>query len=198
MNPRSDAWSAFIAKRYGRKMGLVRHLSNLARYHLGSFSSLEKVNWGRVTRLVFVCYGNICRSPYAEARAQVMGLPASSFGLNAGGEACADPNAVRAARARGLDLTAHRTRPSEQFSLASGDLLAVMESRQARVLSSWTLPSRVQLTLLGLWCIPPRPHIEDPFGLTEDYFETCFEVIDNALSRVSLLMSKIDMSPRSQ
>lgn len=198
MNLQSDVWSSFIARRYGRKMGLVRHFSHLARYRLGSFASLKKVNWNDVTRLVFVCYGNICRSPYAEARAQAMDLPSSSFGLNAGRWAGADPMAVRAARQRGLDLTAHRARSSEQFSLASGDLLAVMEPWQAQVLRSWALPAGVHLTLLGLWCTPPRPHIEDPFGLSEDYFETCFGVIDNALSHISVLMSKIDTSPQFQ
>jgi hypothetical protein len=41
-----------------------------------------------------------------------------------------------------------------------------------------------QATLLGLWATPPRPHLEDPYGLCAAYFDTCFEVIDSAVERI--------------
>jgi protein-tyrosine phosphatase len=190
-----DDWAAFFARRYGRKMGLVRHYSQLARYMLGAFSSLKRVEWKNVRRLVFVCKGNICRSPYAEARARIMGLACSSFGLEA--EACvpADPSAIRGARARGLDLTPHRAQSASQFTMAAGDLLTAMEPWQVAQLQSRPLPTGAQVTLLGLWCSPRRPHIEDPFGLSDDYFQTCFGIIDNALGSMSALIAKPETNP---
>jgi protein-tyrosine phosphatase len=121
-----------------------------------------------------------------------MGLRSSSFGLEATSGLSANPSAMKAARARGLDLSLHMTKTPDLVPLASGDLLAVMESWQARAFQSRELPLGVQVTLLGLWCDPPRPHIEDPFGLSDHYFETCFTLIDNALACISALVQKRD------
>jgi protein-tyrosine phosphatase len=196
MNFRSDFYSTLIARSYGRKIGLVRHCRDLARYRLGAFRSLSRVDWRYVNRFVFVCKGNICRSPYAEARARAMGLPCSSFGLEAVAGAPPNPSAVLAALARGLDISAHRARPVAMFPLAAGDLLAVMEYWHARVLRSRVIPPGAQMTLLGLWCEPPRPHIEDPFGLSDKYIETCFELIDNAVTSISVLARNRGANPR--
>lgn len=181
-------WDDFITRQHGRKMGLVRHYSHLARYLFGFYSSLKKVDWSCVSRLVFVCKGNICRSPYAEARARTMGLASSSFGLEAGAPGPADPSAVRAARVRGLDLSEHQTQRAREFPVARGDLLAAMEPWQAAVLQSRPILAGAQVTLVGLWCRPSQPHIEDPLGLSDEYFQTCFATIDDALANMSALM----------
>jgi hypothetical protein len=62
-----------------------------------------------------------------------------------------------------------------------GDLLVVMEPRQARRISGLLPPGSCQLTLLGLWSRPPRPHIHDPHTLSEAYWERRFDVIDSAV-----------------
>src|SRR5260370_31050440 len=195
MKPPWDEWLAFIARNYGRKMGFLRHYSHQARYMLGSYSSLERVEWSRVRRLVFVCKGNICRSPYAEARARAMGLPCSSFGMEAGVHAPANPSAIRAAQARGLDLTGHRAQGASEFPIAAGDLLTAMEPCHAAVLQTRPMPVGVQVTLLGLWCSPSRPHIEDPLGLSDEYFQTCFATIDKAIASMSALTGKAETNP---
>ena len=74
----------WIKRNYGRRQGLLRHAGCLVRRLLGFYRPFARVDWGRVERVVFVCQGNICRSPYAEARGREVGLPASSFGLGAG------------------------------------------------------------------------------------------------------------------
>ena len=53
-------------------------------------------------RLVFVCSGNICRSPFAAEYARALGLPSASFGLHADDGAAANPQALAAARRRGI------------------------------------------------------------------------------------------------
>lgn len=193
---RRNHWSAFIAAHYGRKMGLVRYSFHLARFMLGSFSSLKNVEWSTVTRLVFVCKGNICRSPYAEQRARAIGLSCSSFGLEPGVGAPANPLAIRAASARGLDLTSHRARSVVDFPIEGGDLLTAMEPWQVTVLRSLPVPVGVQVTLLGLWCRPSRPHLEDPYGLSDDYFQTCFGIIDRALASMSAMMGNPETNPQ--
>jgi len=57
----------------------------------------------------FVCSGNICRSPYAEAAARRCGLTAISCGIATEKGLPADGTAITEAAQRGLDLTSHRT-----------------------------------------------------------------------------------------
>lgn len=179
--------STSIERTYGRKAGLLRHYLHAARYRLGLLSYLEQVDWRVVNRLVFVCKGNICRSAYCEGKAKSLGIPATSFGLNVRELDPANEVAIRIAKSRGVDLTIHYTRSS--LSSCAGDLLLAMEPWQAATLIKRGIPSGAKVSLLGLWCNPPRPHIEDPNGLSEDYFHTCFSSIDGALHRIAALMA---------
>ena len=54
------------------------------------------------------------------------------------------------------------------------------------------------MTLLGLWCGEPRPHIEDPYGLGDDYFDTCFALIDAATARLVSLGTTNELSRRGR
>lgn len=168
--------------RYGRRAGWLRHHLAATLNRLGAFEPLTRIRWHDVRRLVFVCQGNICRSAYAEARAKALGLRAASFGLGAHEGDRANPTALARAAARGVDLLPHRA--SSLSPALPGDLLVAMEPAQvARLAKRTTAP----LTLLGLWAAPARPHLEDPYGLSEAYFDTCFEVIDAAIVRIARL-----------
>lgn len=66
-----------------------------------------------------------------------------------------------------------------------GDLLIGMEPKHGRALRAIRGPCEV--TLLGLWSTPPRPYIQDPNGLGDEYFATCFDCIDSAIERLASL-----------
>lgn len=171
--------------RFGRRRGwLLHHLWALAQ-RLGFLRGLEHVDWSRVRRLIFICRGNICRSAYAEQRAREMGLPALSFGLRARAGRQADATAILAARSRGLDLRKHRAHSFSDFLPKPGDLLVAMEPGQLPALMRWTRGTQIQATLLGLWCSPPRPYLQDPYGLSADYFQVCFGCIDAATRAIA-------------
>lgn len=176
---------ARVRSSFGTYRGLIRlalaWLENLS----GRYRQFKQIRWGRVTRVVFVCHGNICRSPYAEARAVSFGLSAASFGLSAGSGEPADPTACRIAARRGIELARHCARDAADFELQTDDLLVVMEPRQARRILGLLQSGSCQLTLLGLWSQPPRPHIHDPHRLSEGYWERCFDVIDSAVQTIA-------------
>jgi protein-tyrosine phosphatase len=174
-----------MARRYGGGRAWYRlQLARLLR-RCGGLRRFERVDWRRVDRLVFVCSGNICRSPYAEARARGYGLAALSCGMRVEQTAPADPVATLVAGQRGLDLGPHRSRPVQRVQLRAGDLLVAMEPDQAQALEPVATPAGAQVTLLGLWARRPRPYVADPFGLDERYFRTCFEVIDSAVESIA-------------
>lgn len=91
-----------------------------------------------VGRVLFVCHGNICRSPYAEAvlRRRSRGrLEAASAGLTGPGRGSPE-TAREVARERGLELGDHRSRLVTEASLRAADLVVVMDPRQSRSLRS--------------------------------------------------------------
>ncbi|MBV9200888.1 MAG: phosphotyrosine protein phosphatase [Alphaproteobacteria bacterium] len=171
--------------RFGTYRGLIRLLLAWVENLTGRYRQLKQIRWEQVERLVFVCHGNICRSPYAERCAARHGLAAASFGLSADRGAPADPDACRIAARRAIDLAAHRACDAADFEFKVGDLLIVMEPRQLRRLLCNLPAGGCQMTLLGLWSRPPRPHIHDPHRLSDAYWERCFDVIDTAVQSIT-------------
>lgn len=168
-------------REHGRKQALARAAWAQIQHMAGQFRRFEGLDWERVSRLVFACKGNICRSPYAETRARQLSWPATSLGLTTTAGAPADPVAIRLALVRGIDLRSHAARPAAAVPLGAGDLLAAMEPGHLAAVERLARKAGAQVTLLGLWRSPARPHIEDPFGLSEAYFATCFASIDAAI-----------------
>ena len=92
-------------------------------------------------RVLFVCTGNICRSPMAEgmARARIDErypnrageIAVSSAGIAGLDGERANMGAVVTMRDRGVDIAAHRARSVTAELLAASDLVLTMEARQA-------------------------------------------------------------------
>lgn len=165
---------------YGGKRGLIEHIRARLLSTLGVYGAARDMDWSVVSRLVFVCRGNICRSPYAGLRANSRGVRAVSFGLEAADGAPANPVASRNALLRGVDLSAHRSARLEMDRLADGDLILVFEPAQLSEVRG-RLGNRPAVGLLGIWARPRRPYIQDPYGRSDRYFQQCFAVIDASI-----------------
>ena len=158
----------------------------------GMYSRYQTVDWSRVRRLVFVCSGNVCRSPYGSERARSLGLPALSCGISAIDGAGADPNAVRKAAERSVALQDHRSVNLTGLDLSSKDLLLAAEPFHARAARSLIAQTRAQVTLLGLWSEAPSAVIPDPYGRQDPCFDMVFTLIDQAVHNVAKKMSPLD------
>jgi protein-tyrosine phosphatase len=174
-----------IRPHFGTYRGFVRLVLAHVEHRTGGLRNYQRVRWEAVTRVVFVCRGNICRSAYAERRAASCGLPAASFGIAAQAGAAADPSARRVAAMRGVDLALHRSCSVDNFEVRRGDLLIAMEPRQGRVMLRRFAAAPCQFTLLGLWSRTKRPHIHDPHRLNERYLTRCFDIIDSAVETIA-------------
>lgn len=182
---RYSAWSKRLAARYGGKRACLHHWQGLLLYRLGALHRYARVDWRQVERVVFVCHGNICRSPYCEVRGRLLGLHTSSLGLAAVADSPANSSVAVLAGLRGVDLSGHRARPLLNAALSPGDLLVAMEPSQARQLGQLTVASAPQITLLGLWSAQPRPYLHDPYGLGPDYITTCLNFLDQGVQRIA-------------
>ena len=174
---------------YGTRRGIVRTYWHRVKNLLGLYGNYKKIDWDKIDRLVFVCKGNICRSAYAEAVARSLGFNAISFGVEAIIDAPANADAVEIAAKRGVDLRHHKTTPIRSVILRETDLLMAMEPWQADYLNK-NLKTGHYITLLGLWSFPSRPHIVDPYGRSQTYFNNCFEYIENSVHEVTKKVKK--------
>lgn len=136
--------------------------------------------------VLFVCHGNICRSPYAEAtlERQVHGrLEADSVGLM-GPDRPSPETAVQVAAERGIDLSGHRSRLVTPERLRAAGLVAVMDPRQAAELHR-RYGFRGALVLGDLDPDPVRRRaIRDPIFQSAEVFGQVYDRIDRCLEEL--------------
>ena len=132
--------------------------------------------------VLFICLGNICRSPYAAAMARRL-LPAGVKVESAGFIGPGRPSpaeAVAAAGERGVDLAAHRSQSVTPEILRSTDLVVVMDRAQRdRIASAWPALSG-RTVLLG--DLDPEPiarrAIPDPVEQPLEAFRACYARVE--------------------
>jgi predicted ATP-grasp superfamily ATP-dependent carboligase/protein-tyrosine-phosphatase len=141
----------------------------------------------QVSRVLVLCTGNICRSPFAaellQARARDRGLrlEVRSAGLDTTPGYPAYPHALTEARAYGLDLARHETAPVTPDMLSWADVVLVMEPAHALRLRR-TAPEVLPRTfLLGQFASGATATIRDPYGGTPEDFRRCYALIDDAV-----------------
>jgi len=180
----------YFADHFGGKKAAVKLLNFSLLNKIGYFYRYKNIDWSQVSRLVFVCKGNICRSPYGHFYSDLIGCSAASFGLFAASGVPANPVAIKIARQFGVDLQDHTSFNVADFQVCAGDLFCGFEPWHCETLrKSFGERMGVQITLVGLWGDPQLPYIHDPYGLGDEYFRRCFSRIKNAVrNMVNLIL----------
>jgi len=176
-----------LADNYGSVRGFILYYKYRILALLGRFRRYKKIEWKLVDRLVFVCKGNICRSPYAEAIARSMNINTVSCGLDTHNGKPAYENAIVNASKRGIDLSIHKTKQLASVSIGKHDLIIVMEPMQAKQIEQ-QLGAGVNCTVLGLWNNPGSPYLHDPYGASDRYFSVCYSAIEKSVKNLAMNM----------
>jgi protein-tyrosine phosphatase len=176
-----DLWHA-----YGSKRGLLELMVAKTIMLCGGYGGLRSIDFSRVSRVVFICKGNICRSAYAEAWAKRLNVSAVSCGFDAMPRAPANERVARFARLRQVCLTEHQSQRFSEQKFRDGDLLVGMEPQHIDKIESRRCGA--QVTLLGLWSKPARPYLHDPYSASDEYMKICMAIIE---SGVEVLASRL-------
>ena len=136
-------------------------------------------------RIVFVCKGNICRSPFAEHLAAAWwgaGREYLSAALLPLGERPAPPEAAEAARKRGVDLSAHRSRTLDAELVEQADVIFVFDAQNHDAVLERFPQAAGKVHFLGALAQGGPLWIADPFGQGPGAFERAYELIWKAIT----------------
>jgi len=142
--------------------------------------------------VLFLCLGNVCRSPYAEASFRRMApeIRIGSAGF-IGPDRPAPEEASKVAQERGVDLSAHLSKLVTRELAYGQDLVVVMEPRQVGALRRKTGATGLVIVLGDLDPVPPgRRSIPDPWGKDAEVFRASFDRIDRCLAELRALSAK--------
>ena len=141
---------------------------------------------GDVPSILFVCLGNICRSPAAEgvfrAKAAAAGLEVVCDSAGTGPwHAGKKPDArmIAAARARGYNLSAQRARQVDDGDYYVYDLILAMDERNLADLTQ-RAPRDGTAKIAPLLSYGVGGEVPDPYHGGRQGFETVLDLIENA------------------
>ena len=132
-------------------------------------------------KVLVLCTGNICRSPYAEALLQLRAPSAtvSSAGLGAMVGDPADEIGTALAIARNVDMSAHVARQVNRQMIAQADLVLVMDDEHIERLHRKYPEARGKSFKLGKW--RDNKNIVDPYMKSEEFFGLVLDEIDKSV-----------------
>ncbi|HEV7523187.1 MAG TPA: ATP-grasp domain-containing protein [Candidatus Angelobacter sp.] len=145
------------------------------------------------SKIVFLCYGNICRSPLAAglAKQAVSGIAIDSAGFHEHvGRRCPE-KIQRTANSFGIDLSAHRSARLTQDHLVDADLVIVMDLENLDRLRK-EFPTIVdRTTLLGLFGKQRTLAIPDPYPAEETAARVICDQVRDGVQGLAVWVAKL-------
>jgi protein-tyrosine phosphatase len=148
---------------------------------------------GDIVRVVFVCWGNICRSPMAERIAERMAEQQRLSGVAFSSAATSteelgepiDPRAMAVLKEHGYRTDHHRARRITRAEIESADLVIAMEDIHLRKMLA-IAPGATNLSLLSEYdpAAEPGSGIPDPWYGTPAGFYGTLEAVEAAMPGV--------------
>lgn len=134
--------------------------------------------------VLFICQGNICRSPYAEHKLRallgaVSAIKVVSAGMLPRNRRPSPPQALAAAAERGIDLNLHRSQTATDAMIDAADLIIVFDRLNEHALYSRHPGARSKTRWLDA-----GSEIDDPDGKDKATFTRTYQRIDACLQQL--------------
>jgi protein-tyrosine-phosphatase len=157
-----------------------------------------------ISNILFVCIGNICRSPFAQGlftnlvrQGGHKGFHAESAGLLALPGNSATFLAQKVADEYGVDLAGHRAKGLSQVLVDWSELILVMEkSHKDELLADFSEATDKTFLIRRFARFGSRGRgIADPYGLQYDAYRFCYlDIEDAVLGLMDFLIKKTDLT----
>jgi protein-tyrosine phosphatase len=164
---------------------------------------------GLTFNILFICSGNVCRSPMAEASLKSR-VPAdlksklhiSSAGLSTLSGLAPTVEAELSARLKNYDLSAHRSLPATEVLLDKSDLILCMEKNQVKAIQTRMPHIANRVHLISDFGGKHGRDIPDPYGSNIALYKEILNLIDAELTRIepmiwTLARKKVKPSKKS-
>lgn len=141
---------------------------------------------GPVNSILYICKGNICRSPFAEHISRKIAnndqMLFASAGLQVAQSNFSPKKAISVARKFGVNLNQHSSKQLDQNMLQSYDLVLAMEAKQLQELRKMLPKHQDKVHLLPQYDLDKikiykayyHYNIVDPFNKGQEAFYACF------------------------
>lgn len=199
--PDSTANIRAIFKRFFPADGAVRARLRLLRTFGLLRSHLRRIP-GEARSLLFVCHGNIIRSPMAAgllerhlSTADAHAITVGSAGLYAKPDRGADARALIVAREFGISLDDHRCRPLTIEMVEQFDAVVVMDCFNAATMFERYPAARQKVFMLGAMGEGKHSRsveIADPYTGDLTDVRRCYEILEAHVKRLAKLLLPAD------
>jgi protein-tyrosine phosphatase len=138
-------------------------------------------------RVLFLCYGNICRSPAAEqfARRLMPGKTISSAGFYPEAHRPSPSNVQRAAQTLGIDLSSWSSRRADPAMVKGADLIVLHDLKNFLSFKNEFPDELGKVVFLGLFLDPPQISITDPYGKPDGETLAILRQIESAVQNMA-------------
>ncbi len=122
---------------------------------------------GRARRILFLCRGNICRSPFAEYALRLAAgdaMECASAGSYPVAGRRSPEAAIEAALRLGVDLGPHRSRVLDREMAARADVILIFDQGQEKTVEAWYPEASGKVHYLGALDPEGPLEIADPYG----------------------------------
>jgi len=144
-----------------------------------------------MTRVLFVCLGNICRSPLAqgifEHKIRLAGLSDNYYADSAGtsgwhqGEK-PDSGSIWIAHKNNINIENQRSRPVVSADQVEFDyFIAMDEQNRNSLINEFGIPGKKIFKLRQFDPQPENGNVPDPYGGGQNSFSRVFEIIDRSM-----------------
>ncbi len=151
-------------------------------------------------KILFVCLGNICRSPIAhgllkhKAEFKNLDWEIDSAGTSDWHEGeLPNEKSIKVMKQHDIDITYQRSRPLRRKDLEHFDIIYVMDSSNYKDVTDMA-KSEQEISKVHLIMNELNPGmnqaVPDPWGLSEKHYEEVYEMLDKATDKVIEKLNK--------